>query len=200
MSEETPPASNSPRRRIDRALALSIVAIAISLVGTGVAAFEAYLTRQQQELLIEQRAASAWPYIEAIPYTNFGADDITIRYILTNKGIGPAIIGDARYLVGGIETESYFLDDVVAERMPGLDIDLSSNQQVDSSVMAPGEQIVVAELITRRFPGTDDTVRAIRDQLRIEFCYCSVYGRCWRFDGSRQPRRSQTCEARITSR
>ncbi len=57
----------TPRRRIDRALICSIVAIVISLAGTGVAAFEAYLTRQQQKSLLEQRTASIWPHIEALP-------------------------------------------------------------------------------------------------------------------------------------
>ena len=199
MSDPTPTEASPRSGRIDRALILSVVAIVISLAGTGVAAYEANLTRRQQDIVLEQRAASAWPHIEALPRTDWG-DDTTHTYTLVNKGLGPAILGDVRYLLDTIETESFAYDGAIAAAANGFRVNVTSNQQVDSAVLAPGERVTVVELYVNRRGAAEDTFRAVRDAMRLDFCYCSVYGRCWRFDGSRQPRRSPECEADFAAR
>lgn len=84
-TSETPCVGGNPtavdrqqNSRLDRAVVFSAVALVVSLVGTVVAMADAYFNRdqartlrEQQEVIPEQRAASAWPLIQWEPSSDY---------------------------------------------------------------------------------------------------------------------------------
>ncbi len=214
MENENPPEINAEavdslqeedrkiNRRIDRSLVVALVAVAISLIGTLVSIYEARVLREQQDLLAEQKSASAWPYLQAGPNTNYTGDSVaTIAYEVENKGIGPAILGDFKYLFNGQE---YNLNDIhagVSEEVDSfLIVGRIQNSAIDSTVILPGETITVFTLrVLPKFNRDHIWIASeIADRLSVEGCYCSVYGDCWFRGSALAPQKRSDCASYIS--
>lgn len=213
--EPTPTAvDRAQNTRLDKAFVYSVVALVVSVLGTMVAVADAYFTRdqartlrEQQEIILEQRAASAWPLIQWRPASDYSDPAaVEITFDVTNKGLGPAIIGAVAYRVGEYRIAgTQFVDDTLAHVRKGPPLRTWQNATLDSVVVSPGETI---RLLTYRIDRSEDlradwaSVRAyvewLKGAIRPEFCYCSVYGRCWAFAGAPQPPRSTACEAALS--
>lgn len=78
--EETPGSQNIKlSRRVDRSLLISLVAVAISLIGTLVSVYEARVLRDQQDLQVEQKSASAWPFVAV--HSDISVESDTMSYL-----------------------------------------------------------------------------------------------------------------------
>ncbi len=189
-------------RRIDRSLIVALVAVAISLIGTLVSIYEARVLREQQDLLAEQKSASAWPYLQAGPNTNYAGDSVaTIAYEVENKGIGPAIMGDFKYLFNGKEyTLNNIHTGIIGEVDSFLIVGRVQNSAIDSTVIQPGETVTVFTLrILPRLNREHIWIAGqIADRLSVEGCYCSVYGDCWFRGSALAPQKRSDCVSYIS--
>ena len=200
--EKTPPASPTSRRQLDTSLIVALVAVVISLVGTVTSIYEARILRNQQQTYQEEKAASVWPYIKTEMYTNYNNSDssITLEYSITNKGIGPAILGDVRYVYRGADVETYSIDEAIQEQYPDIPTWNSRNRQVDRTVVSPGEKIMLfAVRLSVSGPVRDfsHVSNAIESDFYTEFCYCSVYGKCWRVTQADTPLEGNDCAVEL---
>jgi len=189
-------------RRVDRSLVVALVAVAISLIGTLVSIYEARILRDQQSLLTQQKSASLWPYVVAVPNMTFSGDSsVELRMEVINNGIGPAILGDVKYLYREEGYESYSIHrPIQKEYKPIFDIQLTQNYQLDSSVLQPGE-LALAFTLNMNLIEPDSSIsisNIIANKLSVEFCYCSVYGDCWYRGFGITPQKRSDCESYIT--
>lgn len=184
-------------RRIDRSLVVALVAVAISLIGTLVSIYEARVLREQQDLLAEQKSASAWPYLQAGPNTNYQGDSVaTIAFEIENKGIGPAILADFHYLFNGNEFKLNDIADGVRKEVDSfMIVSKVQNSFIDSTVIQPGETVTVFTI--RLVPKLEKdhiwVASEIADRLSVEGCYCSVYGDCWYRGSALAPQKRSDC-------
>ncbi|WP_116108615.1 hypothetical protein [Lewinella sp. IMCC34191] len=200
--EKAPPASPTGQRQFDTSLVVALVAVVISLVGTVTSIYEARILRNQQQTYQEEKAASVWPYIKTEMYTNYNNSDssITLEYSITNKGIGPAILGDVRYVYRGADVETYSIDEAIQKQYPDIPAWNSRNRQIDRTVVSPGEKItlfVVRLQVSRPVRDFSSVSNAIEADFYTEFCYCSVYGACWRVTQSDVPEEGDDCEVEL---
>ena len=122
---------------------------------------------------------------------------------VSNKGLGPAIVGAVRYEIGDREAAgTYAIDDALREVWPELELYTWQNGTLDSTVVSPGETTRILTLVLPRAGRNDSLPRSLNEYvedvenlIRPDFCYCSVYGRRWAFRGRPQPPRSAACEA-----
>lgn len=184
-------------RRIDRSLIVALVAVAISLIGTLVSIYEARVLREQQNLLVEQKSASAWPYLQAGPNTNYQGDSVaTIAYEIENKGIGPAILADFRCFFNDKEFTINTIAEGVREEVDSFfTVIRVQNSFLDSTVIQPREIITVFTI--RLSPKLEKNhiwlASEIADRLSVEGCYCSVYGDCWYRGSALAPQKRSDC-------
>ena len=199
---QEPAGTTTGPRRLDTSLIVALVAVVISLVGTVTSIYEARILRNQQQTYQEEKAASVWPYIKTEMYTNYNNSDssITLEYSITNKGIGPAILGDVRYVYLGADVETYSIDEAIQKQYPDIPVWNSQNRQIDRTVVSPGEKIklfVIRLQVSGPVRDFSDVSNAIDADFYTEFCYCSVYGACWRVTQSDVPQEGDDCEVEL---
>ena len=188
MSKKKPPRTTS--------FWMAIIAIFISLIGTGISVVEAGILRDQQQLMTDEKAATVWPFVAAktqVLETEAGTE---ITFTVKNKGVGPALINGITY--SSNEASGSITDVVHSIILPnnGLRLLPTLSQSSEKSVLQPGEEMEVYKLLLLAPEGTAKTnenkavtlnkylermedAADIIEQITIDYCYCSVYGDCW---------------------
>lgn len=163
---------------------LSVIAIVISLSALGVSVFEVTSIKDSQK-------ASVWPYLEITQ--NYSADGFKVT--VTNKGIGPALLGnvglyyDDQSVTSSDQLDAVIRDVIGPER--AFSYDTYMMRVVSNGVLSPGEEVVLFGV-----PWTADTrafVQNVSKDVTAKGCYCSVYDDCWSvaFDGV--PKKTKAC-------
>ncbi|GAB5553041.1 MAG: hypothetical protein Sapg2KO_26320 [Saprospiraceae bacterium] len=167
---------------------------------------ETGILAEQQALMASQQEASVWPYLENNLDNIFKDDSIaTFKLQITNKGVGPAIVGeDVTFFFDGETISHGELYLVIRERYPNLKVTQVQMSSFDKAVLAPGEvHTVITEQLTLP-PGDTSSLNQIVNEINklydIKYCYCSVYGRCWKVKSIDETERSTECEFRADIR
>jgi hypothetical protein len=157
--------SPSESRRRDR----------LAAVASGFAAFLALVVSTANVYLQrEQIRAQVWPRLT----WSWDITDGALRFIVRNRGVGPASVRSVRVTVDGQPVHGWY---EAAERLihePAL-----RNASVfgfDESVLSPGDEIVTLRL------NDDAQVAAFlseRRRLDVEICFCSTMEECWKLHG-----------------
>jgi hypothetical protein len=136
-----------------------------------VSGYTAYVQRQQVR-------AAVWPILES---SSSNVPDI--RFVIANKGVGPAIVGHVVVTVDGQPVRRW--NDALAKILgPGRYMFTQST--ISGHVLAAGE--VLNAFVWKESQGTRsaDETNALRAQLdearqrlEMEICYCSTLGECW---------------------
>lgn len=145
------------------------MAIAISISTLFVYIYQSNLMKTQQKM-------SVWPHLTFGP--SWGDDDLSLNLI--NKGIGPALIHEVHLALDG-------------ERLGGIQqimdaLPDSLFRTFSYSSLWGGQVIMASEQITFLRVTEAGATQYLRNalesgRLRMEICYCSVYGDCWRSSG-----------------
>lgn len=160
---------------------LSLFAFLIS-VGTFVTfAYQTYLIREQQDLILKEQYASVLPYLTIYPWREGppGSGDLSINLI--NNGLGPAFIKDVKV---HYEEKTYNLDHVkfISKFIfPHNPINYGSREIPVGFVVPAGQKYVLLqsndakaeEVIGDLFAGSDPP------KVIIEITYSSVYDETW---------------------
>ena len=149
-----------PRRHWDGLAA--VIAAFVGLLALCVSGYTAYLQRQQVR-------AQVWPYLET------GISSSKRGVMLSNKGVGPAIIRSVQVLVDGKPQRNW----PAVFRALGLNFGHHiPYSTVNGVVISASERI--DQLV---FPSAEDfnayAAQAARVELRV--CYCSSLGECWTY-------------------
>ncbi|HEX6834067.1 MAG TPA: hypothetical protein VF132_11090 [Rudaea sp.] len=153
----------SPRREWDGVAA--VIAALVGLLALCVSGYTAYLQR-------EQVRAQVWPYLEP------GMSGSRREIILSNKGVGPAIIRNVQMTVDGKPQRNW--TDVF--HALGIHYDHHIPYSTINGIVLAGNDHIDQLL----FPTSEDfnlySHQARRVNLKV--CYCSSLGDCWQFDDS----------------
>ncbi|MFT5016276.1 MAG: hypothetical protein ACI9G6_001045 [Limisphaerales bacterium] len=179
---------------------MALLAIVISLIGTGVSMMEAGILRNQQKLMVEEKAASVWPYVVSSTSVVRTDKGIEVEVVLTNKGVGPALLSPVTFSAAGKQGSVAQLLPIISKNHPGLVLLAMFTKGSSKEVLAAGEEIIVSTILIidsakETLPGTtEDTAigsinmnllnktTKIIDAITFDFCYCSIYGDCWDVD------------------
>lgn len=171
-------------KRSSNGTLISLIAIVISLSALGVSVFEVTSLQGQQR-------ASVWPYLEVSKsYSSEG-----FRVSISNKGIGPALLGDVKVfhnrseLASSDDLDAFIIETIGEDR--AFSYDTYSAKDASEDVLAPGDVAVLFGV-----PWTENTrtfVERTGEGFRAVGCYCSVYGDCWSFETDQAPRPTKAC-------
>jgi hypothetical protein len=150
----------------------TVIATFIGLLAVCVAAYTAYMQRQQVR-------AAVWPILE---FDSSNAPDI--HFTLANKGVGPAIIQHVIVKVDDQPVKTWY---EALEKILGPGDHLGSESDMRGHVFAAGESRTV---FTPHDPENNPLnydksnplwVQMNKERVRVtvEICYCSTLGECW---------------------
>ncbi|MEL7162668.1 MAG: hypothetical protein AAFN92_18060, partial [Bacteroidota bacterium] len=190
--EEETLTNGAEKKRNSLSLYLAIVAILISLVGTGVSIIEAKILRDQQELMLEEKAAAVWPYVTVNSLLSQDTTGITVSFSLQNDGVGPALVGEIKQFFYGKEVGPIELVDSLETRYPEALVIPVLSTSWDRKVLGAGESNTYLRIYLSG-KGIDLTAGDfVLDGITRDFCYCSIYNDCWNFvDG--EPKKTTGC-------
>ncbi len=192
---ELPEQTIEPKPTRSASFYMALLAIVISLVGTCVSIFEARILREQQTIMSDDKEATVWPYVSAGANIAQEGNSTTVTMSLKNEGVGPALIGDLRHIVGD---QTGTLSDVLPElrkQFSALKIIPLLISNSGKKVLGAGESVTAYRLL---ISGQTDQVLdhiEVTGAIETEFCYCSIYGDCWSSDGERLAE-TQSCGGR----
>jgi hypothetical protein len=153
----------------------TVIATFIALLAVCVAGYTAYMQRQQVR-------AAVWPILE------FDSGNGPIRFTLTNKGVGPAII---KHVILKVDDQPVKNWAEVLEKILGPGYHPGEESDMSGRVFAAGESMNV-------FTPHDEAQNPIpfdksnplwakldkgRGRVTVEICYCSTLGECWTLGG-----------------
>ncbi len=167
--------ARAPRRRATPEILVGLAAVLLSCGALVVSVF-------QTRILREQQGATVWPRLA------LGADhvDATFRFVLSNDGVGPAIVREARFSARG---RSYATFSALAYRevLDAMGDTAFAAGKLFSDI-APGAVLragTAAELFsTRNSAPLADRLAALTadSSFHARILYSDVYGACWRID------------------
>lgn len=174
----------------------SISAIVIGACALFVALEQARVMRAQQHAIV-------WPVLDPEFAIQRDAESPTLELVLFNAGVGPALVKSVSIGIDGAHADSW--SDVEASLFrspPDGDMQLRG-EDVEGSVLAPGERIRIARLIWPKSEATDAAFASLVTRytsadapaLFIDACYCSVFRRCWRTGETGHSERVKACPA-----
>lgn len=155
----------------------SLIAVIVSVSALMVSIYEAQIMREQQSVMVSQQKTSVWPYVKGNTLLSFDSIS-TVKIILENKGIGPALIDQIRLSVNGNPAFDYTdlnekLESVFKDNKFYLSL-----VSLSDHVLSPGE---ILEVMTIRFPSFKDDYLVVSEmEIGYDLCYCSVYDECWK--------------------
>ena len=161
---------------------------------------ETSILEKQQNLLYQQQGASVWPFLENNTVFEIGDSTAIFEYNVTNKGVGPAIIDSVNYTYKNVEITSWGLYLELEKEYPNLSINQTQNADLSKKVLAPGEShnVVRVEVTVKgNYEGRIiDVLTKIKEEYKLTYCYCSVYGDCWQVEGLNNLTKSSDCKIR----
>ncbi len=164
-----PVPEKGPTRRASRYE--TVIATLVGLCALCVSAYTAYVQRQQVR-------AAVWPILE------FDSGNGPIKFILANKGVGPAII---KHVIVKVDDQPVRNWAEVLEKILGPGYHPGEEADMSGRVFAAGESITVftphdSENNPLNFDKSNPLwVKLNKDRLRVtaEICYCSTLDECW---------------------
>lgn len=159
----------------------TIVAACALLMSTVTAGAMVYQTR----VLQDQFSATVWPYLGVS--MDYSPSFVDVHLI--NEGVGPALIRSAQLLVDGKPMTGWdrkFISTVFGRRIHGAKHVQATMGSVDASTaMRAGEDRTLL-----RIAAPSGIVRqALKHDITLKFCYCSINSRCWNLAASSQSAR-----------
>ena len=176
------------------ALITAVAAVIITLEQTKVMREEAELERNNARI-------SVMPSVWLSTYIGEDDEDAYFKVVLTNKGLGPAVIERFDVSYKGQAVGNW---DDLARLMAA---DIGSEKSFEGNTLGSGRSPVTPGLMLeaggtteplRVFGSTDpDGIRLLMrgaPKMGISLCYCSLYGDCFRTELFRRPREIDACE------
>jgi hypothetical protein len=148
--------------------------VALSAVLLGVCALAVSIV--QVQMMHEQQHASVWPRVVIMP--NYNQED-GFALLITNPGIGPAVIQYVRTSVDGTPMNDWSA--TLAALMPNNTPDEFTWSTIGDRIIPPGESVRALQIFEMEHGAA--VLREI-GRLQVGICYCSVYGRCWNIAAS----------------
>ena len=168
---------------IDPNLLIAIGVLISSFAALFIYMRQASIMNEQTKILLEQTKASTWPHLSIEMHYSTDANDelYSYKYVISNKGTGPAILQKTiiSFNHKPIQNWDDFYNTLdVPDRIPFA----HSNDNINERVLASNEDLVLIEWSSEQSYGNRKLMQYIKnraDKISIEICYKSIHGDTW---------------------
>lgn len=204
MTDQLKPGKRSLSERIGSRMEVfvSLAALITAVAAVVITLEQTKVMREEAELERKNARISVMPSVWLSTYIGEDNQEGYFKVVLTNKGLGPAVIERFDVSYKGQFVGNW---DELARRMAA---DIGSEKSFEGSTLGSGRSPVTPGLMLeaggtteplRVFGSTDPDgikllMRGLPD-MGISLCYCSLYGDCFRTELFRRPQEIGACEA-----
>ncbi|HPE47990.1 MAG TPA: hypothetical protein PLR76_06330 [Hyphomonas sp.] len=149
--------------------------IAVCAVLTSVIAL--FVAWDQGRVMRAQQHGAVFPVLQVDGYVSRLPDQVLMGVRVSNTGVGPALIESVSAWEG--EEKLQNLDAFRAALPDGADVSWTS---MTGRSLAPGATVDTLTMAWPREAITDAQIEAVAaewSKVALDFCYCSVFDRCW---------------------
>jgi len=164
------------------ALRVSVIQTVLAVTGFFIGVIALYAALNEADAVRKQLQASVWPHLRVTDMNRGVPGEERFDIIVSNRGIGPAVVKSVAVTVDGEEMNSWFevVGSIAGDRQVGI-----SNNVLGGAVIAANEDIIAVSLEAKY--STAEATVAFRDLTRsgranLRICYCSVFDDCWTHD------------------
>jgi len=163
---------------------LSVAAIFISLLSMLAISYQSYLAREENRLMKIQQSASVLPFLSVW----FSDKDNALRFIIGNKGVGPAFIKEASFKLFDAEKKDtlYFDNSEILFRTIKQKSQLMAPIPMTTSTLKANMLLSAGEVKELFVLPTDKGVEnyLLREEffkfpIEVKIIYADVYGTQW---------------------
>lgn len=180
------------------ALITAVAAVVITLEQTSVMREEAELERKNARI-------SVMPSVWVATHIGNEKDQSYYKVVLTNKGLGPAVIEGFEVLYKGEAMRNW--DDLIRRLAANSQSDRSFEDELLRSSRSPvspglmlesGGLATPLEVFSRDEPEGVTLLMRNSADIMISICYCSLYEDCFRTELFKRPQPVEACESDTT--
>jgi len=150
--------------------------VAICALVTSVMAV--YMAWDQGRVMRAQQHGMVYPVLQVDGFVSSVNETVVVGLNITNSGVGPALIESTRLLMDGREANG-FIEFAQNSAPEGYDLRWAA---ITGRALPPGETVTPVEFIWPQNVFSEDLMRQITldaQNVNLEICYCSVFGKCW---------------------
>ena len=157
-------------------------------------AMAVYMAWDQGRVMRAQQHGAVFPVLQVDGFLNNDSTSSSVGITIHNSGVGPALIESVALLVDNEPTNGF--SDQMRSIPAGYQLDWSG---IVGRALAPGATVTPIKMVWPLGTLDTDDVRNISTDTqawRLEICYCSVFGRCWKTSqiGRSRATVAKTCE------
>lgn len=142
----------------------------------------------QTNLIRKQQFMSVYPHLQL---SNYGSGSLEYKYVLINKGVGPALVKSVKIISPSGKTYEDFIDYVANQINEKDSIWFSHSNIYQGRLIAVDEEIFLIQMTDNKYVKEydlpintlekADRMRGIlnHDSLKVEIQYESIYGERW---------------------
>lgn len=171
-------------------LVIAVCALLISSVAAGASWWQARVLVVQTNVLQQQLGAQVWPYVS---FSSSFSDD-SVRLILANDGLGPAILRSETLTFDGKPQRGFIamLHSILGPHVArhyhvGIDV----SDDAPGNVLRPGDTHTMFKLTNKELA---PRLARASEHIDMQLCYCAIIpGKCWRTTSGTDPQPVAAC-------
>ena len=171
-------------KKIDPNLIIALGVLLTSFAALFVYVRQTNIMSEQSRILLEQTKSNAWPHLSLDMWV--GDRDgkiVTYKFILQNKGIGPALIQSVKISYDGTHVENW-AEFYKVLQVPDSIVTSQSTHNIHARVLAANGSMSVIDWSTSEgINDNTDLAMFIFDRgnkIKMEICYESIHGDTWK--------------------
>ncbi|MEM8765380.1 MAG: hypothetical protein AAGD88_16285 [Bacteroidota bacterium] len=171
-------------KKIDPNLIIALGVLLTSFAALFVYVRQTNIMSEQSRILLEQTKSNAWPHISLDMWVgDRNGKIVTYKFIVQNKGIGPALIQSVKISYDGTYVENW-AEFYKVLQVPDSIVISQSTQNLHARVLAANESMSVVDWSTAE--GINDNTELAMfifnrgDKIKMEICYESIHGDTWK--------------------
>ncbi|MEL6974193.1 MAG: hypothetical protein AAGL29_02230 [Bacteroidota bacterium] len=171
-------------KKIDPNLIIALGVLLTSFAALFVYVRQTNIMSEQSRILLEQTKSNAWPHLSLDMWVgDRNGKIVTYKFIVQNKGIGPALIESVKISYDGTYVENW-AEFYEALQVPDSIVISQSTHNIHARVLAANESMSVIDWSTSE--GINDNTDLAMfifdrgDKIKMEICYQSIHGDTWK--------------------
>ncbi|PHL00305.1 hypothetical protein CGL56_04530 [Neolewinella marina] len=132
--------------------------------------------------MVAQQSASVLPYVNTNKQFELRSDTaVRVALSVVNSGVGPALVSEMRLTLDDRPVRADSLAAAIRERYPEVAATQVRSNTMEAGVLPVDADVVLATLEFDLRRAGFAAVSGVMDRVRVDICYCNVYGSCWKY-------------------
>ncbi len=170
------------KKEIDPNLMIAIGVLISSFAALFVYIRQTSIMNEQTKILLEQTKANAWPHLSIELHRGYSRSGLhTYKYVIDNKGTGPAIIEKVVISVDGKAVKNW-QEFYTTIQIPDTINVSHSNENIHQRVLSSNQNLTLIDWSNTNNEALIKYIYSQADKIKVQICYKSIHGDIWNIE------------------